>query len=91
MTSLVERVSKRSMSFANQRKAYLLRTVKNQSYRRVAEQVVNLDGENPSPGHIRDVCNGFSVKKGCKPYEYNKCGRKPWKMTIDVQKFVLRQ
>ena len=90
MTTLTERVSKRSMSFANQRRAYLLRTVKKESYERIAEQVVNLDGEHPSWGHVHDWCKSLSVSKGCKPYKYYKCGRNPWKLTTDVQKFVLR-
>ena len=91
MTSLVERVSKRSLSFAQQRKAYLLRTVQKQSYEKIAEQVVNLNGGCPSWGAVRDLCNSFSVRKGCKPYRYSECGRKPWKLTSDVQKYVLKR
>ena len=55
MTTLVQRVSKRSLNFANQRKAYLLRTVKGESWETIAGKVVNLQNENPSWGHVRDV------------------------------------
>ena len=91
MTTLTERVSSRSLDFANQRKAYLLRTVQKQKYEQIAAQVVNLEGNHPSWGHVRDVCNGFSVARGCKPYKYHKSGRKPWKLTSEVRKYILKR
>ena len=69
------------MDFANQRKAYLLRTVQHMSYQRIAERVVNLGGSHPSWDSVRDLCQGFSMKKACRLYKYKKCGRKPWKLT----------
>ena len=91
MTSLCERVSKRSMDFANQRKAYLLRTVQHLSYERIAERVVNMGGTQPSWGAVRDLCQGFSAKRARRPYKYKKCGRKPWKPTKDIQTYVLKR
>ena len=79
------------MDFANQRKAYLLRTVQHMSYERIAERVVNIGGAKPSWGAVRDLCQGFSMKKACRPYKYKKCGRKPWKLTGDIQTFVLKR
>ena len=70
MTSLVQRVSKRSMNFTNQRKAYMLREVQGMAYEDIAAKVVNLSGEHPCWSHVRDVCTNFSVKKGCKPYMF---------------------
>ena len=90
MVLLVECVSKRSLNFANQRKAYVLRQVRGLSYEKIAEQVVNLQNEHPSWVTVRDVCDKFSVKKGCRPYAFKRCGRKPWKMTEEVQKLVLK-
>ena len=91
MPVLVEHVSKRSMNFANQRKAYLLRQVHGMPYEDIAKKVVNLQGKKPSKEHVRSVCNEFSVKKSCRPYHYKKSGRRPWKLTNDVQKFVLKR
>lgn len=79
------------MDFKNQRKAYLLRSVQKRPYEEIAGEVLNMQGEHPHWTTVRDVCQGFSVRKGCRPYKYHKCGRKPWKMTSDVQKFVLRK
>ena len=91
MTTLVERVSKRSLDFANQRKAYLLREVEHMAYGDIAKEVVNLQNKRPTHTTIRTLCRTFSRKRNCRPYQYKKCGRKPWKLTADVQKFVLRR
>ena len=91
MTTLVQRVSKRSLNFANQRKAYLLRTVKGESWETIAGKVVNLQNENPSWGHVRDVVTDFDTTKGCRPYKYKNCGRKAWKLTEDVARYVVRR
>ena len=53
--------------------------------------MVNLDGQRPVWGTVRNIVNSFSEKKGCRPYHYKKSGRKPWKLTPDVQKFVLKK
>ena len=90
MTALMERVSNRSLNFMNQRKAFLLRDVKGESYEAIARQVVNLQGMNPSWTTVRAICNGFSKTKGCRPYKYKNSGRKAWKLTADVQKFILK-
>jgi len=72
MSAIVERVSKRSLDFANQRKAYLLRTVHGKSFEDIAAEVVNLGGEQPVWGKVRNICNGFSLKRGYRPYRYKK-------------------
>jgi transposase len=91
MVLLQEVVSKRSMNFANQRKAYVLRTVGKKSWTHIAGQVVNLQGNRPAWGSVRNVVTAFSVKRGRRHYKYARCGRKPWKMTPDVQQYVLRR
>ena len=91
MSAIVERVSKRSLDFANQRKAYLLRTVHGKSFEDIAAEVVNLGGEQPVWGTVRNICNGFSLKKGYRPYRYKNSGRQPWKLTLEIQKFVLKK
>ena len=69
----------------------MLRTVEGLPYEEIAGKVVNLSGEHPTWPTIRTICNEFSVKKGCRPYKYHKSGRKPWKMTSDIQTYVLRR
>lgn len=91
MPVISESVSCRSMNFFNQRKAYMLRHVKKQSWEDIASQVVNLRGENPSWGCVRDNVEGFSMSKGCRKFRYSRCGRKPWKLTADVQQFIIRR
>lgn len=91
MTTIEQRVSKQSLDFVNQQKAYLLRKVDKKSYEDIAGEVVNIRGDNPSWGTVRNICDGFSEKKGYRPYLYKRSGRKPWKLTTDVQKYVLRR
>ena len=59
MPMVVEQVSRRSLDFANQRKAYVLRTVHKQSYQSIATQVVNLQGSHPVWGTIRNAVEQF--------------------------------
>ena len=91
VTAIVQRVSKNSLDFQNQRIAYMLRTVHHKPYTEIAAQVVSLKGKHPAWGTVRNIVKEFSMKKGCRPYHYSKCGRKPWKFTKDVQQFVLRR
>ena len=39
---------------------------------------------------MRNVCEALATSKGRRPYKYHKCGRRPWKLTRDVQQFVIR-
>ena len=71
-------------------KAYLLHA-KGVPFESIAPKVKNLKGELPGWTTVRDIVNSFDENKGCRKYNYHKCGRKPWKMTSDVQKYVLRQ
>lgn len=61
------------------------------SWEKIAPQVVNLQGDNPVWSTVRDTVNGIKSAKGFRELQYKKCGRKPWKMTADVQKFVIRR
>ena len=44
MTTITQRVSKRSLDFKNQKKAYFLRYVRKEPWETIAEKVVNLKG-----------------------------------------------
>jgi hypothetical protein len=90
MTTLQERVSKRSLDFKNQRKAYLLREVKNESWESIASQLVNVSGDQPCWATVRTIVTQFNLKAGARRYKYKNCGRSAWKMTSDVQKYLIR-
>ena len=91
MTLITEVVSKKSLDFRNQQKAYLLRTVHKRPYKSIAQVVVNGQGQHPCWATVRNICETFSGRKGRRPYNYHKCGRKAWKLTRPVQRFVLRK
>ena len=91
MPMVVEQVSRRSLDFANQRKAYVLRTVHKQSYQSIATQVVNLQGSHPVWGTIRNAVEQLSRTKGRRTLLYANCGRKSWKLTPAVQSFILKK
>lgn len=91
MVLISENVSRKSMNFANQRKAYMLRHSEKLSWRKIAKRVFNLQGLHPTWVTVKNVVTGFSVAKGCRKFHYSKCGRKPWKLTADVQQFILRR
>ena len=91
MVVIIEHISVRSLDFHNQRKAYLLRHVKKLSWEIIAQRVVNQRGEQPSWVTVRDTVQGFNTAKGCRKFQYGKCGRKPWKLTPAIQKYVIRR
>ena len=91
MPVIMMSISKRSLDFINQRKAYLLRTVKHESWEAIALQVVNVQGEHPSWVTVRDAVTKFNVKKGYRQLRYHKCGRKPWKLTPAIKSYILRR
>ena len=91
MSMLMERVSKRSLDFRNQRRAYVLRTVHKLPYTDIVRKVVNLAGEHPVWGTVRNICKSFATTKAVRPYKYHRCGRTPWQLTPAVQKFILRR
>ena len=69
----------------------MLRHVKKLSWEKIAEQVVNISGETPSWVTVRDTVQAFNVNRGCRRFQYSKCGRKPWKLTADARQFLLRR
>ena len=91
MTIITESVSSQSLDFPNQRKAYLLRHVKKLSWDTIAAEVVNVSGDNPSRNCVRETVAKFSVTKGHRKFNYDRCGRKPWKLTKEAQQFLVRR
>ena len=82
---------KKSLNFANQQKAYVLRHKKKLTYDKIAGQVVNLENKPSSANCVRRALLRFSTKKGYSTYKYDKCGRKPWKLTPEVKKWLVKR
>ena len=69
----------------------MLRHVKKQSWQKIAPQIVNIRGGTPSWVTVRDTVQGLDKTTGRRHFHYSRCGRRPWKMTLDVQKFLIRR
>ena len=59
-----------------------------ESWETIATKVKNLQGEEPSWKHCANVYAKFNTKKGKVPYKYDRCGRKPWKLTKQNTAFI---
>jgi transposase len=85
----------RGLDFNQQRKVVLLRDDKEMSWEDICDPkvggVVNLKGEPTCPDVAKRAYNKF-FKRGASngKYDYAKCGRKPWKLTKDLQEFLIR-
>lgn len=77
-----------SLNFANERKVVTLRK-QGMKWCDIVDEVVNLEGERPSEWLVRKVYKIFKARKGRCTYNYHKCGRKPYKVTPAVRKFVV--
>ena len=77
------------LDFANERKVAVLREVRGCTWKEVAAGVHNLQGENPSVRLVQRVYQGFSRKLGRSRTGYKRCGRKPWKCSPAVERYVL--
>ena len=91
MVVITESVHPRSLSFANQRKAVILRD-KGQSFPKIAEQLLNLKGEEPTPRTVANTVKAFSCRwVGRRRFKYHRCGRKAWKLTPEIKRFLIKK
>ena len=81
----------KSMDFRNQRRVYLLRKVDGLPWLQIRSLVRNLQGQPPSERQCREVFKGFSIRQGRRLYRYSRCGRKPWKLSKEVEQFLVRR
>ena len=77
------------MDFDNQRDVVLLRMMK-LPWAEIRKRVRNRLKKMPSEKQCRDVNKRFNKKIGHAPYKYKNCGRKVWKLTKAVEKFLLK-
>ena len=91
MVLVSEQVSPKSLDFANQRKVVILRDTKKMAWDKIAARVRNLQKKRPSRQGVINVYEKFSKRAARVHYKYHKCGRKAWKLTEDVQKYLIHQ
>lgn len=89
MPSRTESIHPLSMSFDNERKAVVLRTVHKLSFQQITEKLKNRKGGKPSKELVRKTVKLFDTRTGSRKFQYKKCGRKPWKVNDDVTKFLV--
>ena len=82
--------SPRSLDFANVRKAMMLHDT-GMPWWRVARRVVNLSGHRPGVRTLKRHAAALRSSARCKKYQFHKCGRKPWKVTTQMENFVVRR
>ena len=90
MVVVMEARHPRSLDFANERKAMLLRD-QGHTWDAVACRVRNISGLRPSVRLLKSLRSRLQARAHQKVYMYKNCGRKCWKATTDVQRFVLRR
>ena len=97
MPEIREVINKRGLDFINQRKVMLHRQGlspeskgKKMAFKKIAMLVRNYLGKSTTEDVARRVNQRFNNKKGTVHYNYEKCGRKPWKLTKVVRTFILK-
>ena len=84
----------RGLDFQQQRKVVMLRDDKKMSWDKICDPkvggVVNLEGNATCPDVAKRAYRNF-FKRGKRKakYNYNKCGRKRWKITKEIEAFLL--
>ena len=91
MVVVSESVHPRGLDFQNQRKVVILRDVHGLTFPEIAKQVKTLCGGRPSARSCCLYYHSFSGKVGRRCSRYKNCGRNAWKLTHDVQRFLLQK
>ena len=69
----------------------MLRDVRKWTWPEIAQAVITLKKKRPSERQCRNVYQRFNKKLGRCRSQYGKCGRKPWKITKEVEKFLIKR
>ena len=91
MVLVTESRRRNSLNFANERKVIHLHN-KGLSAPKILLKVKNLEGERPSKDLVNTTIKKFSCRGfGGRKFRYDRCGRKAWKMTPEVKKFLIQK
>jgi len=77
------------LNFANQRKLVIRRDVHKESFSDIAPQLLNNSKGKPTPQLCSRYYRDFNKRIGRRPARYERCGRKPWKVTPAIEDFVV--
>ena len=66
----------------------MLRKHEKLPFTEIRTKVRNLKGVHPSWKTCSNIFDRFSTKEGFLQYSYDKCGRKPWKLTKQAETFL---
>ena len=68
-----------------------MRKDKHMSWEDIADEVVNLQGDPSTADTVKRAYKRFSVKLGQSKYQFKNCGRKPWKLTSEIKKWIIQK
>jgi len=91
MPVISETVHPQSLDFKNQRLLVLLRDVHKQGWAAIQKKVRNLAGKPPSMSTMYRSYMEFADAKGRRELRYEKSGRNPWKVTKEVEAYIIRR
>ena len=89
MPPVTEMYHPRGLSFAAQRKVVILREVRDLTWPDIAAQVKDIQGNVPTPRLCREYYRRFNRALGRVVSRYHKCGRKPWKITTGIERYLI--
>ena len=91
MPVVSEMVHPLGLDFQQQRKVILLRDTQQLAWHKIALRVKNRQGMRPSKQMVINIYRGFKAGKARRPYKYHRCGRKPYKLTSEAEKFLVKK
>ncbi|CAK0892190.1 unnamed protein product [Prorocentrum cordatum] len=84
-------VHPKSLDTRNATRVLALRDGKGLAFTDIADRVWNVSGERPTPRTRANTYWGLKSTRRRQAPRYDKCGRKPWKLTEDVTKHILKR
>ncbi|CAK0894420.1 unnamed protein product [Prorocentrum cordatum] len=86
----------KGFSFQQERRIVLLREAtqsdgSHMEWSEIAKKVKNLLGKRPRPRHVANTCRRATARRGPLKYDYKKCGKKPDKVTKEVERFLVKK
>ena len=79
----------KSLDALNAARVMALRDGSGMAFPDIAERVWNVSGARPTARTCANTYWGLKSSRRRKAARYAKCGRKPWKLTEDVKKYIL--
>ena len=86
----------KGFSFHQERRIVLLRDAtqgdgSQMEWSEIAKKVKNLLGHTPRPRHVANTYRRVTARRGPLKYDYKKCGKKPDKVTKEVERFLVKK